>query len=80
MGMQYLLVIFPQDCAVLADGSGVGNTNRVLMLPAGEYEITLDSNGHTPLTQDAILDGTSLNNPLVINFQVIVPPPTKTSP
>lgn len=79
MAMQYLLVKFPQGRAVLADGSEVGSTNRVLMLPAGEYEITLDGNGYTPACQDAVLTGTSLNQPLVISFQVSAAPP-KTCP
>ncbi len=72
MAMQYLLVNFPQDRPVLADGSGVGTTNRVMMLPAGEYEITLDGGGHNPLTLDVVLNGTSLFAPMVISFQVLI--------
>ncbi len=79
MAMQYLLVNFPQERAVFADGSGVGTTNRVLMLPAGEYEITLDGTGYTPLSQDAVLNGTSLNNPLVLKF-LVASQPAKGSP
>lgn len=79
MAMQYLLVTFPQECAVYADGCGVGTTNRVLMLPAGEYEITLDGGACTPFSQDTVLNGTSLANPLEIKFEIGTPPAKATS-
>jgi hypothetical protein len=48
MAIQYLLVTYPEQRAVLADGTGVGFTNHTLMLPADEYVITLDrSEEHT---------------------------------
>jgi hypothetical protein len=68
MSIEYLLVVFPQDRAVLADGDKVGVTNHVLMLPANEYEITLDGGGYTPKSQDVILTGTSVVRPKVIIF------------
>jgi hypothetical protein len=68
MSIEYLLVAFPQDRAVLADGDKVGVTNHILMLPANEYEITLDGGGCMPLSQDVTLTGTSVVRPKVINF------------
>ena len=35
MAIEYLLVTFPEQRAVLADGNGVGFTNHTLMLPTG---------------------------------------------
>ena len=73
MATQYLLVKFPQDCTVMADGSGVGATNKVLMLPAGEYLITLDASSYAPANQDVVLIGTSQIRPMVISFQLPSP-------
>ena len=47
MSLEYLLVVFPDERAVLADGDKVGFTNHTLMLPANEYEIALDGGGTT---------------------------------
>ena len=68
MSIEYLLVVFPEDRAVLADGDKVGVTNHVLMLPANEYEITLDGGGYTPKSQDITLTGTLVVRPKVITF------------
>lgn len=68
MSVEYLLVVFPEDRAVLADGDKVGVTNHVLMLPPNEYEISLDGAGYTPASQDVILAGTLLVRPKVITF------------
>ena len=68
MSIQYLLVSFPDQCNVLADGSAVGVTNHVLMLPADEYQITLSSSSYFPSSQDIALVGTSLVKPLVVAF------------
>ena len=66
--MEFLLVRFPQFRDVLADGAAIGDTNTTLMLPAGEYVITLSGDGYTPDEQDIVLNGTSSNDPLVIAF------------
>jgi hypothetical protein len=42
MAIEYLLVTYPEQRAVLADGNGVGFTNHTLMLPTDEYLITLE--------------------------------------
>ena len=70
MTIQYLLVTFPEQCNVLADGAAVGVTNHVLMLPGDEYEITLSSGNCSPTSQDIALLGTSLVKPLVVAFAV----------
>jgi len=68
MAIQFLLVTFPEQRAVLADGTGVGFTNHTLMLPGDEYEITLDGGATLPASQDIALGGTSMVKPLVIAF------------
>lgn len=68
MAIQYLLVTYPDQRAVLADGAGVGFTNHMLMLPSDEYLITLEGEGYQPPSQDIVLSGTSLVKPMVISF------------
>lgn len=68
MAMQYLLVTFPEQRVVLADGTGVGLTNHTMLLPGDEYEITLEGAGCEPASQQIALAGTSIVKPLVIAF------------
>jgi len=68
MAIEYLLVTYPEERAVLADGNGVGFTNHVLMLPGDEYLITIEGDGYNPTSQDIVLAGTSIVRPLVIAF------------
>src|SRR6266851_3483021 len=68
MAIEYLLVTYPEQRAVLADGNGVGFTNHTLMLPTDEYLITLEGGGYDPPSQDIALSGTSLVKPMVIPF------------
>lgn len=68
MAIEYLLVTYPEQRAVLADGNGVGFTNHTFMLPTDEYLITLDGAGYQPPSQDIALSGTSLVTPMVISF------------
>jgi hypothetical protein len=68
MAIQYLLVTYPEQRAVLADDAGVGFTNHTLMLPSDEYIITLDGGGYQPASQDVVLAGTSIMKPMVIAF------------
>ena len=81
MAIEYLLVTYPEQRAVLADGNGVGFTNHTLMLPTDEYLITLEGDGYAPPNQDIALAGTSLVKPMVISFTQIsaaggaTPPP-----
>ena len=89
MAIEYLLVTYPEQRAVLADGNGVGFTNHTLMLPTDEYLITLDGTGYQPASQDIALSGTSLVKPMVISFTpstpvarapAPAPPPAATPP
>jgi PEGA domain len=73
MAIQYLLVIFPDQRAVLADEESVGFTNHTLMLPADEYIITLGGEGYQPAKQDVVLAGTSIVKPKVITFTPTAP-------
>ena len=68
MAIEYLLVTYPEQRAVLADGDGVGFTNHTLMLPTDEYLITLDGAGYQPPSHDIALSGTSLVRPMVVSF------------
>lgn len=68
MSVEYLLVTFKDQRAVLVDGDMVGITNHTLMLPADEYTVTLDGTGYSPPSQDIVLAGTSLVRPKVIAF------------
>ncbi len=71
MAIEFLLVTFPEERAVLADGTRVGFTNHTLMLPTGEYEITLEGDGCRPKSRDVPLTGTSVIKPLVVAFALL---------
>jgi PEGA domain-containing protein len=75
MAIEYLLVTYPEQRAVLADGKGVGFTNHTFMLPTDEYLITLEGSGYDPPSQDVPLSGTSLVKPMVISFTPTSPKP-----
>lgn len=68
MSIEFLLVSYPGERAVQADGAGVGFTNHTLMLPADEYTITLGGDGYQPPSLDVVLSGTSLVRPMVVSF------------
>jgi len=71
MSLEFLLVVFPETApqrVVLADGDKVGFTNHTLMLPADEYQITLEGDKTEPPLQDVVLTGTSVMRPKVIIF------------
>jgi hypothetical protein len=68
MAIQYVLVTYPEQRAVLADGDKVGFTNHTIMLPADEYLITLEGSGYRPTSEDIALSGTSLVKPMVVAF------------
>ena len=72
MSIEYLLVTFPEERPVKADGNNVGFTNHTLMLPADEYVISLGGNGYQPANQDVVLAGTSVMKPMVVAFTVSV--------
>src|SRR4029453_17370902 len=74
MAIEYLLVTYPEERAVLADGHRVGFTNHTFMLPTDEYLITLEGSGYAPPKQDVPLSGTSLVKPMVISFSPLAQP------
>lgn len=84
MAIEYLLVTYPEQRAVLADGNKVGFTNHTFMLPTDEYLITLEGTGYAPPGQDVPLAGTSLVKPMVISFSPTLSaggaPPTAPAP
>jgi hypothetical protein len=68
MSVEFLLVVFAEERAVLADGKKVGFTNHTLMLPTNEYDIALDGGGYTPTSMDIDLVGTTVVQPKVVTF------------
>jgi hypothetical protein len=68
MAIEYLLVTYPDQREVLADGARVGPTNHKLMLPSDEYIITLEGEGYQPPSKDVVLTGTSEKKPIVVSF------------
>ncbi len=80
MAIEYLLVTYPEQRAVLADGNKVGFTNHTFMLPTDEYLIALEGHGYEPPNQDIALSGTSLVKPMVISFTPTSPAGGATPP
>jgi hypothetical protein len=68
MSVEYLLVTFPEDRDVLADGDRVGVTNHTILITANEYTITLSGDDYVPTSQDVVVAGTSIMRPLVVVF------------
>jgi hypothetical protein len=68
MSVQFLLVVYKEDRAVLADGDKVGFANHTLMLPANEYDISLEGSGYEPSSRSVVLAGTSIMRPRVVIF------------
>jgi hypothetical protein len=68
MSMEFLLVTFKESRTVLADGDPVGVTNRVLLIPANEYDITLSGDSYAPQKQTITVMGTSIMHPAVAAF------------
>src|SRR5271154_1508577 len=69
MSVEYLLVTFPDDRDVLADGDRVGVTNHTILITANEYTITLSGDDYVPTSQDVVVAGTSIMRPLVVVFR-----------
>lgn len=68
MNVEYLLVTFSGHRTVLADGTPIGVTNHILMLPPGGYDITLDGDPTKPPDKQIDLLGTSLVRPMTVSF------------
>ena len=80
MSIEYLLVTFAEERAVLADDARVGFTNRTFMLPTGEYAVTLEGDGYQPQSLDVAIAGTSLVKPMVIAFALPASAATPAAP
>jgi hypothetical protein len=68
MSVEYLLVTFPEDRDVLADGDRVGVTNHTILISSNEYVISLSGTDYAPASQDVVVAGTSIMRPLVVAF------------
>lgn len=70
--MQYLLVTFPEQRALIIDGIEQGMTNEVLELEEGTHTTTLTGpSDFDPEMREFILRRTSELNPKVIRFEKI---------
>jgi hypothetical protein len=69
MSLEFLLVSFPEEREVLANGIVVGFTNHPLMLSSNYYVITLRDTETRPAEQEALLTGTSVVRPKVLRFE-----------
>jgi len=69
--MEFIKVTFdPKDIRdVDANGSTIGETETVLMLPTNFYTVTLSGAGYSPSSWQGLVDGTLPDQPLVIAFQ-----------
>jgi len=68
MAIEYLLVKFPDERDVLADGDPVGTTNHTIIIQGNEYIITLSGDGYAPINQDVVVAGTSIEQPKIVTF------------
>jgi len=68
MQLEYLLVTYSSTQTVSADDTSIGVTNHILMLPAGDYTISLSGVQTVPPTVDISLNGTTVVRPQVVAF------------
>jgi hypothetical protein len=68
MSVEYLLLTFPEDRDVIADGDRVGVTNHTILISANEYVVTLGGTAYAPTSQDVVVAGTSIMRPMVVAF------------
>jgi hypothetical protein len=68
MQLEYLLVTYASPQTVCADDTSIGVTNHILMLPAGDYTISLSGVTTVPPSADVSLDGTTVVHPQVVAF------------
>jgi len=68
-GMEFIKVIFPDDCPVYIDGELNGVTNDVLRVESGTHVFTLDATiAYQPPSRTLAVDGTTVLEPLNIIF------------
>ncbi len=81
VGMEYLIVLFPQSREVRVDGVPQGKTNVVLQLEAGVHDVTLaPPRDFSPLEQKVLLQNTAALDPCRIQFHVLPPSAIPLSP
>ena len=67
---EYLEVLFPRQREVLINGDNMGETNVILELEGGMYEVTLGPPPNfTPLQHQVDLRNTSAMTPMQIKFE-----------
>ena len=60
------------DCNVLADGQAEGPTNKLIMIDAGSYKISLDTKqAYQPQNVVVSLDGTTQLRPKIVVFTLV---------
>jgi PEGA domain len=70
MPMEFLVILFPRSRRVMVNGEFMGNTNVVLELEGGPYEVTLGPpKNFTPDKHDIYLRNTAALMPLIIEFK-----------
>lgn len=69
---EYLEVLFPHRRSVLINGESMGETNMLLELEGGKYEVTLGPpQDFTPAQQQIDLRNTSALTPKHVEFKEI---------
>ena len=69
---EYLEVLFPHQRVVLINGVSMGETNKLLELEGGNYEVKLaPPEDFTPKRQQIDLRNTSVLEPMQVEFKVI---------
>jgi hypothetical protein len=69
---EYLVVSFPRTRRLFLNGQFNGTTNTILELEGGQYQVTLGPpKNFMPEKYDIDLRGTSLMNPMIVEFKVL---------
>lgn len=69
MALEFVVVTYPTDRLVYIDGEQCGTTNSVLNVDCGTHIFTLGPySNYTPESQEIMVDGTSVFEPLEIVF------------
>lgn len=67
--MEYVKLVYPDDCPVYIDGESNGATNQVLRVEAGTHVFALDAAiACQPLSYTRAVGGTTMLEPLTLVF------------
>jgi hypothetical protein len=70
--MEFVIVVFPDDRAVLIDGVATGHTNRSLQVDTGTHTFSLGSpQDYTPTQRQLLVQNTTIIRPLRVIFEKI---------